>query len=166
MPFLFGKYLSLWMDKEEKKINTRTLGGWLIPVQIIIILNAISWIGNLQIFYRLLGEKDILIKDKNLTDTSVYSTFIYYELAASLVFAFSAFVVFYYFFKRNRYFPLIITIYLIAEIIVEGLSFLLFGSLANDPALMWQKLIFSFVIAVLIIGYLRVSKRVKLTFIH
>jgi|SRR4030095_4530853 len=166
MPFLFCKYLSLQMVPEEKKINTRTLGGWLIPVQIIIILNAMSWIGNLQLFYQLLGEKDILIRDKNIQDPSIYMTFIYYELAASLMFAFSAFVVFYYFFKRNRYFPLIMTIYLIAEVLVEGLSFLLFGSLSNNPELMWQKLAFSIVIAVLIIFYIKKSERVKLTFIH
>ena len=151
---------------EKKKINTRTLGGWLILIQIFIILNAISWLKNLQIFYGLLGEKDTLMKSQNITDTSLYNTFIYYELAASLVFTFLSFVVFYYFFKRNRNFPLMMTIFLILELIAELVSLLLFGNLAADSTFMWQKIIFSFVIAVLMIVYLRISKRVKLTYIH
>lgn len=150
----------------EKEINTRTLGGWLILIQIFIILNAISWIGNLQTFYGLYGEKDKLIQAQKISEGSEYSLFIYYELAASLLLSFGAFVVFYYFFKRNRNFPLIMTIYLITEVIVEGLSFVIFGSLIKGDAILWQKLIFSVVIAIVIIIYLRVSKRVKLTFIH
>ncbi len=135
-------------------------------IQVFIILNAFSWLNNLQLYYKLLGEKDQLIKDKVVSDPSIYITFIYYELASSLVFTFGTFAVFYYFFKRNSYFPLIMTIYLAAEVIVEGLSFLLFSSIAGDSALIWQKLIFSAVISVFIIIYLRVSKRVKVTFIH
>lgn len=150
----------------QKEINTRTLGGWLIAIQVFIILNAITWIGNLQMFYQMLGKKDILIKDKNITDPSLYITFIYYELAASLIFAFLAFVVFYYFFKRNHLFPVIITIYLILEVIVEGLSFLIFSSIASDHTLLWQKFISTIVIAAAIIIYMKISKRVKLTFIH
>lgn len=150
----------------QKKIDTRTLGGWLILIQVFIILNAFSWLNNLQLYYKLLGEKDRLIKDKGVADTSIYTAFVYYELAASLVFTFGTFAVFYYFFKRNRYFPLIMTIYLAAEVLVEGLSFLLFRSIAGDSALIWQKLIFSVVISIFVIVYLRVSKRVKVTFIH
>lgn len=153
-------------NKNVKKIDTRTLGGWLILIQVFIILNAFSWLSNLQLYYKLLGEKDQLIKDKGVSDPSIYITFIYYELASSLVFTFGTFAVFYYFFKRNTYFPLIMTIYLVAEVLVEGLSFLFFAHLAGDRSLMWQKLIFSTVIAVLIIVYLRISKRVKVTFIH
>ena len=88
--------------KEKKEINTRTLGGWLIAVQAFIILNAISWVGNLQMYYKLLGEKDVLIKEKPAADAGLLNVFVYYELASSLVFAFLCFVVFYFFYKRNR----------------------------------------------------------------
>lgn len=152
-------------DKEKKEINTRTLGGWLIAVQAFIILNAISWVGNLQVYYKLLGEKDVLIKEKPAADAGLLNTFVYFELATSLVFAFLCFVVFYYFYKRNRNFPLIFTIYLIAEVIVEAISYLLFAHLSNDPVLMLQKLAFSTVIAVVMIIYLKRSERVKQTFI-
>lgn len=151
---------------EEKEINTRTLGGWLILIQIFIILNAISWVGNLQTYYGLYGEKDILIKKENISDPALHNTFIYYELASSLLFAFGAFVVFYYFFKRNRHFPLIMTIYLILEVIAETLTVIIFSSIIPDKNIIYQKLAFTAVIAVSIIVYLKVSKRVKLTFIH
>jgi hypothetical protein len=149
----------------EKEINTRTLGGWLILIQIFIILNAISWAGNLQVYYKLLGDKDNYLKEKGITNTGTYTAFVYYELAASLLFTFGAFAVFYYFFKRNTYFPLIMTIYLIIEVITETVSFFLFSHLSTDPSLMIQKLAFSAVIAIFVIVYLRISKRVKLTFI-
>ncbi len=150
---------------EKKEINTRTLGGWLIAIQVFIIVNAISWVGNLQLFYKLLGEKDMLIKEKPQTDAALLNVFVYYELASSLIFAFLAFVVFYFFYKRNRNFPLIMIIYLIAEVVVESLSYILFGHLASDPTIMWQKLAFSLVIAIVIIIYLKRSVRVKETFI-
>ncbi len=150
---------------EKKELNTRQLNGWLIPVQVFIILNAISWIGNLQLYYKLFGEKDVLIKEKALTDAAMLNAFIYYELAASLVFAFLAFVVFYFFYKRNRNFPLIMIIYLTSEVIIEVISFILFGHLSNDQTLMWQKLAFSVVLASAIIIYLKKSERVKQTFI-
>ena len=152
-------------EREKKEINTRTLGGWLIAVQAFIILNAISWVGNLQVYYKLLGEKDVLIKEKPLADAEMLNAFVYFELAASLVFAFLCFVVFYYFYKRNRNFPLIMIIYLIAEVVVEAISYLLFAYLSNDPVLMLQKLAFSTVIAVVMIVYLKKSERVKQTFI-
>ncbi len=149
----------------EKEINTRTLGGWLILIQIFIILNAISWAGNMQVYYKLLGDKDIYLKEKGITDTGIYTAFVYYELAASLVFTFGAFVVFYYFFKRNTHFPIIMTIYLAAEVVTEAVSFFVFSHLAPDPTIMIQKLVFSVVVAAFVIVYLKISKRVKLTFI-
>jgi hypothetical protein len=112
-------------------------------------------VGNLQVYYKLLGEKDVLIKEKPAADADLLNTFVYFELAASLVFAFLCFVVFYYFYKRNRNFPLIFIIYLVAEIIVEAVSYLLFAHLSNDPVLMLQKLAFSTVIAVVMIVYLK-----------
>lgn len=150
---------------EKKKINTRTLGGWLIAIQVFIILNAFSWVGNLQLYYKLFGEKDILIKEKPQTDAVLLNVFVYYELALSLVFAFLTFVVFYFFYKRNRNFPLIMIIYLVAEVVVESLSYILFGHLASDPTIMLQKLAFSLVIAIVVIIYLKRSERVKETFI-
>jgi hypothetical protein len=150
----------------EKEINTRTLGGWLILIQIFIILNAITWVGNLQLFYGILGQKEALVKSQNISDPSLYYTFIYYELGMSLLLTFGAFVVFYYFFKRNKNFPMIMTVYLIIEVVIEGLSFLIFGHLIPDKTLIYQKFGFTAVIAVAIIVYLRVSKRVKVTFIH
>ncbi|MCC6864941.1 MAG: DUF2569 family protein [Ignavibacteria bacterium] len=149
----------------DKKINTNQLGGWLIAIQVFIILNAISWVGNLQLYYKLLGEKDVLIKENGLNDPSILNVFFYYELAASLVFTFLAFVVFYYFFKRNKLFPLLMTIYLISEVIVEGLSFILFGYLSSTQQLIWQKLTFSIVVTIVIIIYLKKSERVKQTFV-
>lgn len=149
----------------KKEINTKTLSGWLIAIQAFIILNAISWVGNLQLYYKLLGEKDILIKEKPQTDAALLNVFVYYELASSLVFAFMAFVVFYFFYKRNRNFPLIMIIYLIAELIIEAISYIVFGHLSNDPTLMLQKLAFSLVITIIIILYLKRSERVKQTFI-
>lgn len=148
-----------------KQINTRTLGGWLIAIQVFLIMNAISWVGNLQLYYGILGKKDELIKEKGIGDTAIYTVFIYYELAASLLFTFGAFLTFWYFFKRNSYFPLIMIIYLIAEVLVEGISFLVFGSLAEDQSLLWQKFAFTVIVAVSIIIYLRKSKRVEGTFI-
>lgn len=165
MRCLFVMYcISLQMA--EKEINTRTLGGWLILIQIFIILNAISWIGNLQTFYGLFGEKDKLIKAQNIADPSLYNTFIYYELAASLLLTFGAFMVFYYFFKRNKNFPLMMTVYLVVEVIIEIISLLMFGALIPDKTIIYQKVAFTVVIAAAIIIYLKVSKRVKLTFIH
>ena len=152
-------------NKVKKEINTRTLGGWLIAIQVFIIVNAISWVGNLQMYYKLLGEKELLIKQKPAEDASLLNIFIYFELAASLVFAFLCFVVFYFFYKRNNRFPLILTVYLIAEVLIEAISYIIFGHLSNNPALMLQKLGFSVVIAVAIIVYLKRSERVKQTFI-
>jgi len=149
----------------KKVFDTRSLGGWLIAIQAFIILNAISWVGNLQMYYGIYGEKDNLIKQKPPQDAWLLNIFVYYELASSLVFAFLCFVVFYYFYKRNKRFPLIFTIYLVAEIIVEGLSYILFAHLSDNPVLMLQKLAFSLVLAVVIIIYLKRSERVKQTFV-
>jgi hypothetical protein len=151
---------------EEKQINTRTLGGWLILVQIIIILNAISWVGNLQTYYGLLGEKDKLIKVQNPADPALYTNFIYYELASSLVMTFLSFAVFYYFFKRNRNFPLFMTVFLALQIIVEALTFIIFSSIIPDNNIIYQRIGFTIAVSAMLIVYIRVSKRVRLTFIH
>lgn len=150
----------------KKQINSASLGGWLIPIQIFIILNAISWIKNLQIFYNLLSEKQTLINQKPLDMMKLTEFFIYYELAVSLIFSFFSFAVFYYFFKRNKLFPILMITYLILEIILETVSLIIFRNLYEDYNFIIQKFIFTIVIASLIILYLLKSERVKLTFIH
>lgn len=147
-----------------KNINVRNLGGWLMAVQVFIILNALSWLRNLQVFYGIYGDKDNLIRTSGAANPSLYNTFIYFELASSIVFTFLSFMTFYYFFKRNRYFPLIMTGYLILEILVDTISYFTFIPITGQQDIIWQKLIFSSVVAVLLIVYLRISERVKLTF--
>jgi hypothetical protein len=154
------------MQPKEKNINVRTLGGWLIPVQILIILNALIWLKNLQTFYALLGEKDNLIKAQNSINASLYNTFIYFELASSILFTFLSFAIFYYFFKRNKFFPLMMTIYLFLELVIDTASYFIFMPITGQQDIVWQQLIFRAVVAVLVIIYLRVSLRVKMTFIH
>lgn len=60
---------------------------------------------------------------------------------------------------------MLMIIYLVFELVVEGVSYLLFAHLSNDPVLMLQKMAFSLVIAVAMIIYLKRSERVKQTFI-
>lgn len=153
-------------ENNEKNINTRNLGGWLMAVQIFIILNAISWLRNLSAFYELYGDRANLIRSKGASDPSLYNFFIYFELAAGIIFTFLSFAVFYYFFKRNRHFPLIMTGYLILELLVDTASYFIFLPITGPQDIIWQKLLFSFVVAVLIIIYLKISVRVKLTYIH
>lgn len=137
-----------------------------MAVQVFIILNALSWIKNLQTFYELLGEKDNLIKTQNISNPSLYNTFIYFELASSVVFTFLSFIVFYYFFKRNKLFPLIMIIYLVIELAVDAASYFIFMPITGQQDIIWQKLIFSAAVAILIISYLKTSIRVKMTFTH
>ena len=67
-----------------KGINS--ISGWLIAVQVFIILNAFGWIRNLELFFGLLGEKDKLIESQKIADPFLYNAFIYYEIAASVIF--------------------------------------------------------------------------------
>jgi len=172
MPFLLIiigliEYLTLMNGEQGSEIKgINNLSGWLSVVQIFIILNAFGWIRNLQLFYGLLGEKDKLIKDLKIADPSLYSFFIYYELAVSLVLIFFTVILVYYMFKRSKYFPMIFIIYLILDLVVEALVLVLFSSVAETPLIAKEKLIVGAAIAVLLIVYIKISKRVKVTFIH
>ncbi len=148
-----------------KEINTRILGGWLILVQAYIILNVVMWVKNAQIFYGLITEKDKLIAAMgNNPNIGIYTTFMYYELVASVVFMIMMFVLFFIFFKKWRAFPPLMIITLVFEVISETFSYFYFGSISGNAEGILQKLIFSVVIAAVLIVYLRISKRVKLTF--
>lgn len=154
-------------DEQDPKIKgINNLGGWLSVVQIFIILNAFGWIRNLQLFYGLLGEKDKLIQTQKPPDPSLYSFFIYYELAASFIFIFLSVYLIYYMFKRSKYFPVMFIVYLILDLLAEALVLVLFSSVAETPLIAEEKLIVGAAVALLLIVYVKVSKRVKLTFIN
>ena len=99
-------------DVYLKGINS--ISGWLMVVQVFIILNAIEWIRNLEIFYGLLGEKDKLIQSQGITDPMLYNSFIYYEIIVSIIFAAFSIVLVYYMFKRSRIFPVLFIVYLVS----------------------------------------------------
>ncbi len=152
--------------QNDKIKNIQNLAGWLSVVQIFIILNAFGWLRNLQLFYGLLGEKDKLIETQKIADPSLYNFFIYYELAVSLIFILFSVALIYYMFKRSRYFPLIFIVFLILDLAAEALVLVLFSSVAQTPLIAEEKIIVGAAIALLLIVYIKISKRVKLTFIH
>ena len=148
-----------------KEINTRILGGWLILVQAYLIFNAVVWLKNANLFWGLLKEKDTLISALgNNSNTGLYVTFIYYEVTASIIFTILMFVLFFIFFKKWKLFPKLMIITLILQILSEAFSYFYFGPISGYQESLLQKLIFSSAIAVLLIVYLIISKRVKLTF--
>ena len=57
-------------------------------------------------------------------------------------------------------------IYLVLELIIDTVSYFIFMPITGQMDIIWQKLIFSFIVAILLIVYLRISQRVKMTFIH
>ena len=150
-----------------KEINTKILGGWLILVQAYIIFNAIMWVKNAQLFWGLVKEKDKLIAAMSSNPNSgMYVTFIYFELVASIVFMILMFVLFYIFFKKWKNFPSLMIITLSFEIVSECFSYFYFGPISGYSDAILQKLIFSVIIAAVLIVYLKISKRVKLTFVY
>lgn len=149
-----------------KEINTKILGGWLILVQAYIILNVVMWVKNAQIFWGLLGEKDKLIAAMgNNPNIALYTAFMYYEFVASVVFMIMMFSLFFIFFKKWSVFPTLMIITLVFEALSETFSYFYFGPISGNAEGILQKLIFSVVIAAVLIVYLKVSKRVKMTFI-
>src|SRR5438552_629208 len=110
----------------RKNINVKTLGGWLIPVQIFIILNTLYWLKRVQVFYELLGEKDSLMKTQNISNPALYNSFMYYEVFAGIFFTALSFIVVYLFFKRIRYFPLTMIVYLILQVAAEAAPYLIY----------------------------------------
>ena len=149
-------------DVYLKGINSTS--GWLMVVQVFIILNAIEWIRNLEIFYGLLGEKDKLIQSQGITDPMLYNSFIYYEIIVSIIFAAFSIVLVYYMFKRSRIFPVLFIVYLVLDVLAEALVLVVFSTVSETPLITKEKLIFGVVIAIVFIIYTRVSKRVKQTF--
>ncbi len=151
------------LNGRPKSLNT--IGGWLMAVQVFIFLNAYGWIRNFQLFNSLLSEREKIVKEQAIPDPALYSYFIYYELAASIIFTVFSVVIIYYMFKRSRLFPLLFVIYVISDLLTDGLVLVFFGSVSESPAIIQQKLIFSLVITVILVSYIRFSKRVKETFV-
>ncbi len=56
--------------------------------------------------------------------------------------------------------------YLAIELINDAASYYFFMPIAGQQDIIWQMLIFKFVVAVLLIAYLKISVRVKMTFTH
>lgn len=152
-------------EPNEKLKSINTIGGWLMAVQVFIFLNAYGWIRNFQLFNSLLSEKEKIIQQGGITDPALYSYFIYYELAASIIFTVFSVVIIYYMFKRSKLFPMLFVIYIIADLLTDGLVLIFFGSVSEGPAIIQQKAIFSLVITIILVSYIRFSKRVKETFV-
>jgi hypothetical protein len=153
------------MELNEKSKSINNIGGWLMVVQVFIFLNAYGWVRNFQIFSELLNEKDKLIQTQVITDAVLYNYFIYYELAASIIFTVFSIALIYYMFKRSKLFPVLFVIYIILDLLTDGLVMLFFGSVSEAPAIIMQKLIFSLIITILLVSYIKFSRRVKETFI-
>jgi hypothetical protein len=154
------------METHERIKDYRTIGGWLMLLQIFIILNGISWLRNLQLFYGLLGEKEKLMNEMQVADTSLYTSFIYFEIASAIIMLMFTAALIYFMFRRTKMFKLFMIIYLVVEIILELIVFFVYGSLTQTQGgLPVEKLIFTTVIAALITFYIMTSERVKLTFI-
>ena len=149
-------------DVYLKGINS--ISGWLIAVQVFVILNAFGWIRNMELFFGLLGEKDKLIESQKISDPFLYNAFIYYEITASLIFTVFSVAVVYYMIKRAKFFPSMFIIYIVLNLAVEALVLVIFNEVSETPLITKEKLIFSVVIGVILIIYIKVSKRVKQTF--
>lgn len=149
-------------DVYLKGINS--VSGWLIAVQVFIILNAFGWLRNMELFFGLLGEKDKLIESQKIADPFLYNAFMYYEIAASVIFTVFSIAVVYYMIKRAKFFPSMFIIYIVLNLAVEAFVLLIFNEVSETPLITKEKLIFSVVIGVILIIYIRVSKRVKQTF--
>ena len=149
-------------DVYLKGINS--VSGWLIAVQVFIILNAFGWLRNMELFFGLLGEKDKLIESQKIADPFLYNAFMYYEIAASVIFTVFSIAVVYYMIKRAKFFPSMFIIYIVLNLAVEAFVLLIFNEVSETPLITKEKLIFSIVIGVILIIYIRVSKRVKQTF--
>lgn len=149
-------------DVDLKGINS--ISGWLIAVQVFIILNAFGWIRNMDLFFGLLGEKDKLIESQKIANPFLYNAFIYYEITASIIFTVFSVAVVYYMIKRAKFFPSMFIIYIVLNLVVEAFVLVIFSEVSETPLITKEKLIFSVVIGVLLIIYIKVSKRVKQTF--
>ncbi|MFI5144606.1 MAG: DUF2569 family protein [Ignavibacteria bacterium] len=151
------------MNTLEKKY--RTLNGWLILVQMFLIIKAFVWIRNVELYLTVVDKKDELLKTINVSDTGLYNIFVYFELVMSFLCLFFYIILIYYMFKRSRFFPKLANLFLISEILLNFISTFIFIQLQPiEPAIIWN-LAVNFVVAVLMIIYLRNSVRVKMTFV-
>jgi hypothetical protein len=153
------------LDKENTKYYS--LGGWLIPLQVFIILNGISWFRNLELFIGLLNEKDKLMETIHAQDPSIYMSFIYFEIVTAVVMLIFTIAMFYFMFRRYKLFKLLTIIYFITEVILEAAVIFIFSSrMEGIGAVPVEKIYFTAAIALLVIVYIIKSKRVELTFIN
>ncbi len=152
---------------DEEKTNFKSLGGWLIPLQVFIILNGISWFRNLELFMGLLNEKDKLIDKLHSSDPSVYLSFIYFEIITAVVMLAFTVALFYFMFRRYKLFKLLTIIYFITEVILEAAVIFIFSSRMDGiGAIPVEKIYFTAAISLLVIIYILKSRRVELTFIN
>ena len=151
------------MNTMEKKY--RTLNGWLILVQMFLIVKAFVWIRNVELYLSVVDKKDELLKTLGAVDIGMYNIFVYFELIMSFVCLSFYIIMIYYLFKRSQFFPKLANIFIISEILLNIIStFIFIGIQPAEPAILWN-LAVNFVVAVLLIIYLRNSVRVKLTFV-
>lgn len=151
------------MNSLDKKY--RTLNGWLILVQIFLIVKAFVWIRNVELYLSVVDKKDELMKTLGTVDTGLYNFFVYFELMMSFICLCFYIIMIYYLFKRSKYFPKLAYIFLISEILLNIISTFIFVRIQPaEPAILWN-LAVNFAVAVLLIIYLRNSVRVKLTFV-
>lgn len=149
-----------------KEINTKILGGWLILVQAYIIFNLVVWLKDLNLFWGLLKEKDKMLEALGSNpNIGLYTTFIYFEVVVSIVFTLAMFAMFFIFFKKWRVFPKLMISVLTLQIASEAFSYFYFGPISGYQESLLQKLVFSAFVALILIGYLVMSKRVKMTFV-
>ncbi len=148
------------MDRKYKNIN-----GWLFAVQIFLIVKAFIWIRNVQLYLGILDKKDEMLTSMGITEPGLYNIFVYYEVVTSFLCLSFYIIMVYYMFKRSRLFPKLTYIFLVSEFIINIISTTIFIQiLPIEASIMWN-LIVNFVIAVIILIYLKYSERVKLTFI-
>ena len=147
----------------EKKYTN--LNGWLIIVQMFLIIKAFVWIRNVELYLNVFEKKDELLKTINVSNTGLYNIFVYFELVMSFLCLSFYIIMIYYLFKRSRFFPKLTNLFLISEILLNFISTFIFIQLQPiEPAIIWN-LAVNFVVAVLMIIYLRNSVRVKFTFV-
>lgn len=145
------------MENEEKKY--RRIGGWLHVLQIGLLLNAFSWLRNVQLF---LGLKE---EYGNKIGEAARMSFIWFELVASFVMLGFSVIVIFYFFKTRRVVILLLPIYLSFELLEELLVYFLFGHLTGNMEMVLYKVIFSIAVIGLTAVYWFKSERVKRTFV-
>ena len=108
------------MNTLEKKY--RTLNGWLILVQMFLIIKAFVWIRNVELYLNVFDKKDELLKTINVSNIGLYNVFVYFELVMSFLCLCFYIIMIYYLFKRSRFFPKLTNIFLISEILLNFIS--------------------------------------------